>query len=396
MNKEAPLSGSTPVQASKKQAATKPRRLKPAGKRRLLLSLWASDWQPGVLIGLLIFCLAFMTTLAPRAIDDMFSRELRYSLDTGLVPAQRVLLSSTPGVAPYSQYPNWDSQWGPEMAESQLHSVKGLLELTRETAEETLLSALGAGDSLSFGDEYPLQPRKDMGIMGTKLRFAADPDLSSRIVLREGRMPKNTEELFFENFQAFTMSGGYRINDESFFTRIQEAQLRIGEHPELREPLELLLHETVAERMDWPIGEIRDLDAGTDELVPPVVLVGTFVEAEPEDIYWKFAPNSTNTLYIYDFDKVQYHSALGYLDPAYWSGFAGKSAKLIAWYPLETAGLNTENAAQFSTQLGKFTAQAYPLGSNISGNMMLRFHSVVQKTIDTVLLNSQTSGALIT
>lgn len=370
------------------------RTVKPAGKGRLLLSLWASDWQPGAFIALLILALSLMTTVAPRAVDAMFTQELSYATGSTLGDAQRSLSARVAGAPNYSALPDLEFGLSAVQKRQQIERLQSFLLTTKIGADDLLESMMGEPQSFSMDTEKLLSD-PDPDAVASRIVLAADPDIRDRVELVDGRLPSNSEEFFVEHFGRFlSVYGGLRWDQEVDERIGQAVQRPIADY----EPVELMLHQRIAERMDWQLGERRSFESVSRGTVDnfPLELVGIFVETDPDDLYWRFAPNSTDPFYFNDFDRVEYYSALGYVDPWIWNGVAHGNTQTVAWYPLDASSLDTSNAGQLLLQLNSFVSKNYMAGDVRGAPLSIKFSSETRDRLESVIESSDSIGALIT
>ncbi|ANJ26312.1 FtsX-like permease family protein [Agromyces aureus] len=127
-------------------------------------------------------------------------------------------------------------------------------------------------------------------------------------------------------------------------------------------PIELVLTDAVAERMEWALGEQRFIDIdGTSQ---PVVLSGTVSPVDATDGVWTHIVPALEPSVVDNGLAPPEITAVAFLDPASWSDFARVSVPLTleVWIPIDTASITADASAELAPMLGRFSSDLHAVG----------------------------------
>ncbi|GAA1962487.1 ABC transporter permease [Agromyces allii] len=127
-------------------------------------------------------------------------------------------------------------------------------------------------------------------------------------------------------------------------------------------PIELVLTDAVAERMDWALGEERFIDI--DGTPQPVVLSGTVAPVDAGDGVWTHIVPALEASVVDNGLAPPEITAVAFLDPASWSDFARVSVPLTleVWIPIDTASITADASAELAPMLGQFSSDLHAVG----------------------------------
>ncbi|GAA1470206.1 FtsX-like permease family protein [Microbacterium thalassium] len=166
--------------------------------------------------------------------------------------------------------------------------------------------------------------------------------------------------------------------------------------------IEIVLAAEAAERIQWPIGEVRALsgqfvlEPGTDAAV---VLVGVVEAADPEADRWQHLPTGALTATIFDDgNRRPEATAVAYVDAAAWPEVVHiirhGQTETTAWYPVDGDGAQQADPAELHAALRQATAQSVPL--NEAGSARMRFSSDIVDVLGASLARATSASAILT
>lgn len=296
------------------------------GRLGVLLRQFRSDPWPTLLLALLVALLAAATTLWPRYILDMNSRQVPYQV-SALSAQQRDLLAnwgSTMVPQPGRTYTSAEDTWGP---------VLEGLERTRTEQPEPLRSMMGPGDLfIDLGKNDTLyQPPEGTDYAKVAFQERVDPLLEEHVDLVSGQWPEMvlnpSPQLPAEAIPEGTASGSIQV----------------------------ALLDEAAERLNLEPGDSFALQPG-DELAK-YQLTGTFSPKDPEDPRWAHMPNSTTVGELYSGDQGLIAYVTAYLpsaNPGSTGPITNNAMKLF--YPIDAEDVAGDEIDQVTAQLIRLTA----------------------------------------
>ncbi|MGI9822571.1 FtsX-like permease family protein [Agromyces sp. Marseille-Q5079] len=128
-------------------------------------------------------------------------------------------------------------------------------------------------------------------------------------------------------------------------------------------PIEIVLTDPVAERMEWPVGEARTIDvAGSAQ---QVVLSGTVAPVDADDGAWTHILPALDPSVVDNGLSAPEITAIAFVDPGSWSQFASASVPLTltVWIPVDPELITADAAAELQVQLGRFASDPHAVGS---------------------------------
>lgn len=291
---------------------------------RLLRAHLAAHAGSLLLVAAMVLAMAALAALVPRATTHVLSDNLRHEIGD-LTMVRRDLSaqesgSPTPGAAKdparNTLPPASDPVWG---------TLDDSLRETRRTMAPELRAAYGPGDfamTLPTAPASPVDP-STRSKADAILSIGIDPRLPDRVTITEGRAPRPVAD---------------------------------------RQPLEIVLSDTVATSMDWPVGQERTSLSST---APPrdVRLSGTYTAKDAKDPIWAQIPATlTPSVFLPDGSKPIV-TGVGWAAPDSYPELLPVSdgLQVRAWFPLDPTALTAGSADIVATQLREFTRQAQPV-----------------------------------
>lgn len=349
---------------------------------RLLLRHATASWGASALVAGIVFVIVFLAALAPRAVSAVTTEELRANV-AAVAPEARdltavgvgvpvTLMPPTPPERPLIFEGDTITEGPPDEKEQQAYlaasatwhalSVAELYEpmdsalaTLRDGLPEALRDALGPAEYYSRSEPFGTSPDvldRDAPIMSTRL--ATDPRIEERVRIVEGAFPERLR---------------YDVDDF---------------------PLEVMVSVETAEKLRWPVGQVRQR-AGI-----PVVLAGTFEPVDPEASYWKHAPSVLEPQLFDDGNLTPEYTGVAYVNPlSIFTG--GGSQRTTVWFPLDVGVLDVGEASQILPALRTVTDAIQFIPSTEPGGrgLSLGFHSDLEPAIDSALSRSATITALL-
>ena len=280
----------------------------------------SANLLPSVGIAVLVVVIAGLATAAPRAVSTMFTDSLRYAAASLPAPQRDLVAESWGGpAAGPSAHPERsglpaavDAVWGRQQ--------DGLARV-RDGMPGPLRRAVGPAeylvmlDSAHAGSTDPTVDAPD-----TQLILSFDPHLLERVVITDGVAPA-------------PLAGAVPSDT----------------------PVDILLSEQSAKRIDLTVGGERTLTIGT---LPQLVrLAGVFQARDAGDGYWAHTPGSLEPSVLSAGKQEPTITALAYLNPASWPQVTatGARAATLAWFPVRSDALSATDATRLAIQLRAFT-----------------------------------------
>jgi putative ABC transport system permease protein len=323
------------------------------GSLRLLAR--ALNAFPAVLVMIITVTvgLALLATTLPRAVAGVVSDIVRHDVSAAS-PLNRNLIATGSGlydIAPSAAgIPAGMSEdnarvWG---------RLDDQLAVFRAGLPEPLRGTLTDGDfTVAVTPALSSRP----GILPAALSLRYDPRYESRITMTAGRAPENTP-----------------------------AALPSAE------PLEVIVAEAAAQKIEWSIGDARPLalDIGAQQ----VVLVGTFVANDPDASYWTQATATHRPVVIPGVPPSV--DAGVFVDPV---GFpaavaAGLTFRSSVWFETDADAISADNVAAIATQTRQVAISDHQLGDSTMPRLV--FTSGLPEVLEASVARSITTQAVLT
>ena len=293
----------------------------------------------GMTVAVLVLLLSALATAGPRAIAALNDAALGYELGRLSAP-ERDLVDEVPEWPARGPSETIDTGYAPDV-EAALGSFAEALERVRNEADEPLRATLGTAQYIVRSGAVPIleAPRQ------LQIAFAADPMYESRIRFTEGSAPAP-------------------IPPRPSFSAEDFANLDFGTATPL--PIEIALSEETAARMNWSVGESRNIDylwgmAATRE----VVLSGIFAAIDPDDAFWDHATSVLDPFVFDDGNLPPVITGTGMVDPGtvHQLGISSATATTKVWYPLVADAITVDNANDMLTELRQYTSVGHTISA---------------------------------
>jgi putative ABC transport system permease protein len=320
--------------------------------------------------------IAFLTAATPHAMEDLSSRELAFSI-SGLPASARDLSASPVGIVSLTEGDTVDDVWGAPVRSAQ-H--------IRETVPTTARTMLGdpqivaSTNALSTSmSDYPLGQNDPLSHIG----LVAGPDLLDQVTFVAGEAPAAAD-----HETALALRPGRR-----------------GQSGESATPVDIALSVAAAEKMNWPIGQVRKASPEATNQAPSYVLTGTFEALDSSADYWQHLPSTTLVVDIFDDgNRRPTATATAIVSPLTWpaiSAYYGYGANVIqrltVWYPLDATAITGANAIAVRDELRQTAARVVPIGddSEYADAPRSAFSTAVVDRLDLVLGRSDATTSVL-
>lgn len=285
-----------------------------------LRGLLADPW-PSLLLVLLVALVACATTLWPRYILDMNSRQLPYRVSS-LSAQQRDLSavwSASIVPAPNQTYTSAEETWG---------SLLDGLEQTRQAQPEPLRSMMQPGQFFIDlgGDEVTRRPPEGTEFAQVAIENRIDPLLPEHVDLVSGQWPEivlnPSPQLPAEAIPEGTASG----------------------------PVQVLLLDQAAQELNLEAGDQFGIDEESEHA--DYLITGTFAAKDPEEPRWEHMPNSISVGRLFSGDRGLTGLVTAYLPPAS-PGSTGPitTNSMQLFYPLDAESVRGDEVDTVTAQL---------------------------------------------
>lgn len=279
-----------------------------------------------ITVMVVVFVVAALAVGTPRAVQNLVTASVRH--EVGALPVTARDLVATEFGGP-SVAPSRDAGTSP--FDARTDAVWGGLEDgiadLRASMPPVLENSLG--EATYATTLVPNRARADWpGAPDSHISLGFDPRILDRVTIVSGEAPGAIEQP--------TPSAG---------------------------PVQLMLSETNAVRMEWELGEVRSLL--TPDGTQPLQLAATFEPNEPDDPYWIHIPASlTPSIEVVGLAPPVI-IGVGYADAASWEQIVPLSAgaQTRAWFPVDADTLTAANAAGFATGVREFTRAKQPVST---------------------------------
>lgn len=316
-----------------------------------------------VIIALTAFA-AFVIAAAPRALVGVVRAEVSHQI-ADMPAISRDLSASLLGAPAFGPAADpavveeWDGDAGDTFG-----ALGQLLAENRDGLEPALEPLVGDAQFAVYSNDIQFDPdRLDPQAPISIVQLLADPTMRSNLELVEGGWPA-----------PWTGSG----------------------------PVEILLSESAAETMMWPLGEVRstaptrEVDSIDDWLdgAAEVVLVGTARAIDPDDDRWTHLPTSLTATVFDDGNRRPTATSVAWIDPRTWEQIAPVvRAQATIWYPVDGgAALGTE-PAELLAALRAATSSSVPVDE--TGQLRIRFESEIVSVLATALARANSASAIL-
>lgn len=184
------------------------------------------------------------------------------------------------------------------------------------------------------------------------------------------------------------------VSDPGFLAR---ADLVDGRMPELTDPadgIEIAMTETVAQALEWQVGEQRIWD-GT-----PLTLTGIVAPSGRDDADWAFVSGSADPIVEVGAsgDRVLIGAGFMHVDEAAALVDRITAIKVASWMPFDTTAVDSTTAAKAAAQLRLLNADPVPIPLHESQFLVggLQFDSGVPRAIASGLARGDAMTAVVT
>ncbi len=316
----------------------------------LLRRQFVSSPAASVAVVVIVAVCSFLAAAAPRALDALFTAELRYTVDTA-GPTQRDLVANAIGF--------------PASNGSDFTPMDAGLSATRDRMGDTLGAVAGDGRWVAITNAVVTPadvPERDAPNM--KLTFLVDEHFDDVVTWVDGAAPTAPQPNGFD----------------------------------LPELIEFALSSQAAADLRWSVGEertaIAEIGAGTR-----VVLTGIFDAIDPTEAYWQHVPSVLEPFLFDDGNATPIVTGMAFVDAGATVAVDQLSGSIStkAWYPIDTAGLTFGQSSQLLQDLRSFTSAAQPVGSpsNLREISGLNFRSGLVQALTSVSERSTATTAVV-
>lgn len=275
------------------------RRLSPASA---ILRQFSAAPGASVLLAIIVGIACFATAMTPRALDELFSAELRYSV-ASVAPTQRDLVATSVGALP--------------------DDLDGALESVRSDMGATLRSAAGAPRFVTTTPALAAlaeSPAPDAPI--TLLSLAIDANLEDEVRVVSGEPPAPTEV----------------------------GESGVG-------PIEFAASPATAELLRWSVGETRVSRSSTGG-AQSFRLVGIIEARDAASDYWMHVPSVLEPVVFDDGNSTPTVTGTGYVNAAdsTAAGVVMGGLSTTAWFPVSADGIDFARSTELLADLREFTS----------------------------------------
>lgn len=297
---------------------------------RLLRRQFRHSRWPSVLLAAIVLVVTALLCAWPRAVDAMYTADLRESVSglAGSQQAVRAFSTSYPPAEDFIRSFEEDDDDGSRTGAA-LASIRADL-------SQPLAAVLGGGRWLATGVDSSITPLPD-GIRELTLNYAVDVQALRHIELVEGALPGPPPEDYGT------------------------------------EPVEILLSQDSARSAKWPVGEERNVSVllrgegdGEEREVraQPVVLTGIYAPKDPDSAYWSLNNTLFSAAEDYNPDTGTAVNATAFVSPTAFPFLwpAVDHVQTSYWYPVSVDSLTAATAPRTAAQLREFlgTPQTVP------------------------------------
>lgn len=294
---------------------------------RLLRTHLATHAGSLLTVAVLVLTMSTLTALMPRATSHVLTDALRHRVGD-LTTVQRDLTAREPGSPTPGAAEDPAGNALPEASDSVWGALDDAMRDARARMPARLRSVFGPGEfavSLPTAAARPRDPGVQV-VVDVILGLGFDPRLPDHVRITKGRAPA----------QVTARAGG-------------------------SDPIEIVLAEAVATRMDWPIGQRRVTDASGGPI--DVLLSGTYVAKDERDPIWAQVSGTLKPSVFLPDPGRPVITGVGWVDPGSYSQLLPLTDHSVvsAWFPLDTSALTSRDTAGLATQLRQFSRQAHPV-----------------------------------
>jgi putative ABC transport system permease protein len=346
------------------------------GPVRLFRRQLLADRGAALTVAVVVLVVAALLAAWPRAIDHIFTEEVREQV-TQAGPRQRDVTGQV------QVYP-------PQLRSTSVPGTEGriygrfeqTLREIRADATDLVLSVLGEPYYQLLGQDGELLGHVPEAYnLGVRLTLVADPQYSDHIEVTRGELPAGIAPADDPQLEEPLATMAERLADEG---RDPSVDLDQWNRPVI---VDVALSSETAERLEWPLGQVRPVDQGPTYFGPPVFArpTGIFEAVDPEADYWAHGLAILRPFEEIDPDLGLRAYARGFIAPVAVSavGWQGVTAQVV--YPVDGSGLTAADGPVLVDQLRAFTARGHP---------MTLGDEPIPGMSDTLLLSSGTIGTL--
>lgn len=306
------------------------------GPARMFRRQVMADKGAAITVAIVVLVVAALLAAWPRAIEQMFTDELH----------ERIT-QSAPGARDVSGRATLFSPWGPgaEVPAADVHPhLTARLSEIRESAAPLTRSVLSEPAYQLVDATRQVIDHIPEEITFVELTLLADPAYADRIELVDGALP-----------------AGVTIDETSAPLETEDPVLA-GADLRTR-VIDIALSEPAAERLEWPVGQVRSLELdGQFPLPRQVRLTGTFEAVDPADGYWSHSVGVLKPFEVTDPDAGTTVMARAFIEPDALLSAFNFVFDLHAWYQLDGSQLVAADAPVLRDELSRLRSAATRIG----------------------------------
>lgn len=347
------------------------------GPVRLFRRQLLADRGAALTVAVVVLVVAALLAAWPRAIDHIFTEEVREQV-TQAGPRERDVTGQV------EVYPPQFGSTSIPGAEGRIYGrFEQRLREIRADAPDRVRSVLGEAYYQLLGQDGELLGHVPAAYnLGVRLTLVADPHYADHIQVTRGELPAGIAPADDPQLEELLATMAERLANEGGDPAVDLDQWD-------RRPLilDVALSSATAERLEWPLGQVRPVEQGPTYFGPPVFArpTGIFEAVDPEADYWAHGLAILRPFEEIDPDLGLRAYARGFIAPVAVSavGWQGMTAQVV--YPVDGSGLTAADGPVLVDQLRAFTAR---------GHSMALGDEPIPGMSDTLLLSSGTIGTL--
>ncbi|GAA1122898.1 ABC transporter permease [Arthrobacter flavus] len=298
---------------------------------------------PSILLAVIVLAVSALLTLWPRAIDDMFAKDLRQTMGNA-TGSQRDFIGYLSAPPPLTDLNTGFADANPGAT----FQLRSMLAEIRDGLPEPLHSVTGEARWVVAGYGAIVRGPFPTGIASVELNYAAGPAFLDHIDLVHGVLPGP-------------------LSLESADT----------------DPLEILLSVNSADAAGWEIGEERAAGVRRlyGEAAPPpdrpLVLTGTFTPKDADNPYWSINTSILNAVEEVNPNTGTLVTATAVVSPDAFAPTFGQTERTqtTMWLPLDGSSLDAASAPLVEAQLRQAVGSPRPIPNSTMISQTAQFNS---------------------